>query len=49
VQSQKEPGRRGDVTADKNFAGTDKFAVQAIVGPNGKYMETEYTVKVLSP
>jgi hypothetical protein len=45
---KKSPGIEVMYTADKDFAGTDKFAVQAI-GPNGKYMETEYTVKVLAP
>jgi hypothetical protein len=45
---RKSPGVAVMYTSDKDFAGTDNFAVQAI-GPNGRYMETEYTVRVLAP
>ena len=44
----KSPGIEVVYTSAKDFVGTDQFAVQGI-GPKGKYMETEYTVKVLAP
>jgi hypothetical protein len=45
---KKSPGTEVMYTADKDYAGTDNFSVQAI-GPSGRYMETEYTVRVLAP
>jgi hypothetical protein len=46
--SKKSPGVEVMYTSAKDFVGTDEFTVQAI-GPKGKYMETDYTVRVLSP
>lgn len=45
---QKSPGVEVIYTSERNFVGTDQFTVQGI-GPKGKYMETDYTVKVLAP
>jgi hypothetical protein len=46
--SKKSPGVEVIYTSAKNFVGTDQFTVQG-VGPKGKYMETDYTVKVIPP
>ena len=46
--TRKSPGIEVIYTSAKNFAGTDQFVVQG-VGPKGKYMETDYTVRVLAP
>jgi hypothetical protein len=46
--TKKSPGVEVIYTSAKDFVGTDKFTVQGI-GPKGKYMETDYTVKVLAP
>jgi hypothetical protein len=35
-------------TSAQDFVGTDHFTVQGI-GPKGRFMETDYTVKVLAP
>jgi len=45
---KKSPGVEVVYTSAKDFVGTDQFTVQGI-GPKGKYMETDYTVKVLAP
>jgi len=45
---KKSPGVEVVYTSDKDFIGTDQFAVIGI-GPKGRYMETQYTVKVVSP
>ncbi|MGC1522397.1 MAG: hypothetical protein WA803_12725 [Steroidobacteraceae bacterium] len=45
---QKSPGVEVIYTSEINFVGTDQFTVQGI-GPKGRYMETDYTVKVLAP
>ena len=44
----KSPGIEVVYTSAKDFVGTDQFAVLGI-GPKGRYMETEYTVKVIAP
>lgn len=44
--TKKSPGVEVVYTSAKDFVGTDQFTVQGI-GPHGKYMETNYTVKVL--
>jgi hypothetical protein len=46
--SRKSPGVEVIYTSAKNFVGTDEFTVLG-VGPHGKYMETDYTVKVIAP
>jgi hypothetical protein len=46
--SKKSPGVEVVYTSTKDFVGTDQFTVQGI-GPKGKYMETDYTVKVIAP
>ena len=46
--SKKSPGVEVIYASAKDFVGTDQFTVQGI-GPKGKYMETDYTVKVLAP
>jgi hypothetical protein len=46
--SKKSPGVEVVYTSAKDFVGTDQFTVQGI-GPHGKYMETDYTVRVLAP
>ena len=45
---KKSPGVEVVYTADKAFSGIDQFTVIGI-GPKGRYMETHYTVKVVSP
>jgi hypothetical protein len=45
--SKKSPGVEVVYTSTKDFVGTDQFTVQGI-GPKGKYMETDYTVKVIA-
>jgi hypothetical protein len=45
---KKSPGTEVMYTANRDFVGTDKLTIQ-VLGPNGRYMETEYTVKVLAP
>jgi hypothetical protein len=45
---KKSAGVAIEYTSAKNFVGADQFVVQGI-GPNGKYMETAYEVKVLAP
>jgi len=45
---KKSPGVEVIYTSEKDFIGTDQFTVQGI-GPKGKYMETDYTVRVLAP
>jgi hypothetical protein len=45
---KKSPGVEVVYTADKDFSGTDQFIVIGI-GPKGRYMETHYTVNVVSP
>src|ERR1700728_600173 len=45
---KKNPGVEVIYTSEKDFVGTDRFTVQGI-GPKGKYMETDYTVRVLAP
>jgi len=44
---QKSPGVEVMYTSAKDFVGTDQFTVQAI-GPQGVYMESDYTVQVLA-
>jgi hypothetical protein len=46
--NKKSSGVEVIYTSAKDFVGTDKFTVQGI-GPKGKYMETDYTVRVLAP
>jgi len=46
--SKKSPGIEIVYTSERDFVGTDQFTVQG-VGPHGKYLETDYTVKVLAP
>jgi hypothetical protein len=46
--TKKSPGIEVVYTSAKDFVGTDQFTVQGI-GPKGRYMETDYTVKVLAP
>lgn len=46
--SKKSPGVKVVYTSAKDFVGTDQFTVQGI-GPHGKYMETDYEVKVIAP
>lgn len=46
--SKKSPGVEVIYTSIKEFVGTDQFTVQGL-GPKGKYMETDYRVKVLAP
>jgi hypothetical protein len=46
--SKKSPGVEVVYTSTSDFVGTDQFTVQGI-GPKGKYMETDYTVKVVAP
>jgi hypothetical protein len=46
--SKKSPGVEIVYTSEKDFVGTDQFTVQG-VGPHGKYMESDYTVKVIAP
>lgn len=46
--SKKSSGVEVIYTAAKDSVGTDQFTVQG-VGPKGKYMETDYTVKVIAP
>lgn len=46
--SKKSPGVEVVYTSTKDFVGTDQFTVLGI-GPKGKYMETDYTVKVIAP
>jgi hypothetical protein len=45
---KKSPGVKVVYTSAKDFVGTDQFTVQGI-GPHGKYMESEYAVKVVAP
>ena len=45
---KKSPGVEVIYTSEKDFVGSDQFTVQGI-GPKGKYMETDYTVRVLAP
>ena len=46
--SRKSPGVEVMYTSAQDFVGTDRFTVQGI-GPKGRFMETDYTVKVLAP
>jgi hypothetical protein len=45
---KKSPGVEVIYTAAKDFVGTDQFTVEG-VGPKGRYMETDYTVRVIRP
>ena len=45
---KKSPGVEVLYTSEKDFRGTDQFTVIGI-GPKGRYMETHYTVTVVSP
>ncbi len=44
---KKSPGVEVVYTSVKDFVGTDQFTVQGI-GPHGKYMETDYNVRVIA-
>jgi hypothetical protein len=46
--SKKSPGVKVLYTSAQDFVGTDQFTVQGI-GPHGKYLETDYAVKVIAP
>jgi hypothetical protein len=46
--SKKSPGVEVLYTSAKDFVGTDQFTAQGIA-PKGKYLETDFTVKVLAP
>jgi hypothetical protein len=46
--AKKSPGVRVVYTSVKDFVGTDQFTVQGI-GPHGKYLESDYAVKVIAP
>jgi hypothetical protein len=46
--NKKSPGVKVVYTSAKDFVGSDEFSVQG-VGPHGRYMETDYAVKVLAP
>jgi hypothetical protein len=46
--TKKSPGIEVVYTSTEAFVGTDAFTVRGI-GPRGRYMETEYTVKLVAP